>query len=149
MEKIFEFGNLFALTGWAALLLALFVPPARRAALGWAGLVVPTLFGVAYVALLVSANAQGGFNSIAQVRSLFQSDGALTAGWFHYLAFDLFVGTFIAREAVERIASPVLRIVMVPVLGLTFMFGPAGLLLFTLLRPLFRRPPPAPAPQAA
>jgi hypothetical protein len=149
MEQIFEYGNLFALSGWAALLVALFLPPARKAALIWAGLLVPALFGVAYVALLASAkDAHGGFNSIAQVRSLFQSDGALTAGWFHYLAFDLFVGTWIVREGVERIASPVIRIVLIPVLGLTFMFGPAGFLLFTLLRLLFRRPPAA-AAQAA
>ena len=148
MEKIFELGNLFALTGWAALLLALFVPPARKAALAWAGLVVPALFAVAYVALLASArDAHGGLNSIAQVRSLFQSDGALTAGWFHYLAFDLFVGTWIAREGTLRIASPLIRLVLIPVLGLTFMFGPAGFLLFTVLRPIFR--PPAATPQPA
>jgi hypothetical protein len=139
LEKIFEAGNLFALTGWAGLLIALFVPPARKAALAWSGLIVPLLFALAYVPLLATAHAQGSFNSIAGVRSLFQSDQALTAGWFHYLAFDLFVGTWVAREGAERIASPVVRIVLIPVLGLTFMFGPAGFLAFNLLRPLFRR----------
>jgi hypothetical protein len=148
MEHVFDIGNLIALTGWAGLLLALFVPAVRKAALAWAGLAIPALLGVAYVVLLATArDAHGGFNSIAQVRSLFQSDGALTAGWLHYLAFDLFVGSWIVREGVDRIASPVARLVLIPVLALTFMFGPAGFLLFTLLRPVFRRPA-APAAQA-
>ena len=40
----------------------------------------------------------GGFGSIAEVRALFANDSALAAGWLHYLAFDLFVGAWIARE---------------------------------------------------
>jgi hypothetical protein len=149
MEKVFEFANLVALTGWAGLLLALFVPATRKPALAWAGLLIPALLGVAYVALLASArDAHGGFSSIAQVRSLFQSDGALTAGWLHYLAFDLFVGAWIVREGVERIPSLVARLVLIPVLAMTFLFGPIGFLLFVVLRQLFWRPGPA-AAQAA
>ena len=41
----------------------------------------------------------GGFGSIAEVRALFMSDPVLVAGWVHYLAFDLFIGTWIAVEA--------------------------------------------------
>lgn len=144
MERVFEIANLIVLTGWAGLLLALFVPPARKAGLAWAGLLLPALLGVAYVALLAGArDAHGGFSSIAQVRSLFQSDGALTAGWLHYLAFDLFVGSWIVREGVERIPSVLVRLVLIPVLALTFLFGPAGFLLFALLRPMFRARPAA------
>jgi len=140
MERIFDLGNLLALTGWASLLAALFIGPARKAALTWAGLLIPVLLAVAYIALLASArDAHGGFNSIAQVRSLFQSDAALTAGWLHYLAFDLFVGSYIARDGVERIANTWARLILVPCLGLTFMFGPAGLLLYLGLRTAFFR----------
>ena len=145
MERIFDLGNLLALTGWASLLAALFISPVRKAALAWAGLAIPVLLAVAYIVLLAGArDAHGGFNSIAQVRSLFQSDGALTAGWLHYLAFDLFVGSFIARDGLERIANPLGRLVLIPCLALTFMFGPAGLLLYLLLRLSLRRPKPAP-----
>lgn len=75
---------------------------------------------------------QGGFGSVVQVRALFDVPGALVAGWVHYLAFDLFVGSWIAeRAAVMKLH----RALLVPVLLLTFMFGPAGLLAFVLLRP--------------
>jgi hypothetical protein len=62
--------------------------------------------------------------------------GLLAAGWVHYLAFDLFVGAWIAERG-AALGLPHWQ--LVPVLLLTFMFGPAGLLAFILLRAL-RRP---------
>jgi hypothetical protein len=59
------------------------------------------------------------------------SDPVLVAGWIHYLAFDLFVGTWIASEA-DRLGWN--RVVQAPILIATFMFGPIGLLLFFIMR---------------
>ena len=73
----------------------------------------------------------GGFNSIAEVRALFMSDGGLLAGWVHYLAFDLFVGLWIADEASKIGMS---RFIQAPILIATFMFGPIGLLIFNMSR---------------
>ncbi|KPF56080.1 ABA4-like family protein [Rhizobium sp. AAP116] len=73
----------------------------------------------------------GGFGSIAEVRALFTSDPVLVAGWVHYLAFDLFIGTWIAVEADRRGYN---RLLQAPMLVATFMFGPLGLLLFYLTR---------------
>lgn len=73
----------------------------------------------------------GGFGSIAEVRALFMSDPVLVAGWVHYLAFDLFIGTWIAVEADKRGWN---RLLQVPLLTATFMFGPVGLLLFYITR---------------
>jgi Domain of unknown function (DUF4281) len=73
----------------------------------------------------------GGFGSIAEVRQLFASDPVLLAGWIHYLAFDLFVGCWIAREADRAAIS---RIIQAPLLAATFMFGPLGLLLFHIIK---------------
>ena len=71
----------------------------------------------------------GGFGSIQEVRALFLNDGGLVAGWVHYLAFDLFIGTWIAVEADKRGWN---RLLQVPMLIGTFMFGPIGLLLYGL-----------------
>jgi hypothetical protein len=68
----------------------------------------------------------GGFGSIAEVRTLFMSDPVLVAGWGHYLAFDLLIGTLLA-DRLDR--AGVTRWLQAPVLLLTFMFGPAGWLL--------------------
>ena len=76
---------------------------------------------------------EGGFNSLDDVRAMFAVPGALTAGWVHYLAFDLFVGTWIAeRSARLGLGHPW----VIPLLLMTFLFGPLGLLAFVLLRAL-------------
>jgi hypothetical protein len=102
---------------------------------------MPVALSLVYVVMLASHwRGEGGFGSIAQVRALFDVPGALVAGWVHYLAFDLFVGAWIAERAA---ALRVPHWQVVPVLILTFMFGPAGLLAFVALR-LIRRGLPLP-----
>lgn len=58
------------------------------------------------------------------------------AGWVHFLAFDLFVGTWIAERSAQLGLS---HGGVVPLLLMTFMLGPLGLLAFVLMRAL-RRP---------
>ena len=94
---------------------------------------VPALLGVLYVGLLVAGldDGAGSFTSLAGVRRLFQTDLWLLAGWVHYLAFDLFVGSWQVRDA-QRLG--ISHGLVVPCLLLTFLFGPAGLLLYFGLR---------------
>jgi Domain of unknown function (DUF4281) len=81
--------------------------------------------------LALFGRVDGGFGSFTEIKTLFQSDYMLAAGWIHYLAFDLFVGTWIAKRSDEIGLS---RLIQAPILGLTFMFGPAGYALFVLTR---------------
>ncbi|WP_114951860.1 ABA4-like family protein [Sphingosinicella terrae] len=138
-DLAFRIGGLLAMTGWAGLLVSLFFAPARPAAVAAARLGLPAILALAYILLIAAGwNAEGGgFGSIAEVRALFADDSALAAGWLHYLAFDLFVGAWIAEEGRRHGIHPLL---LVPCLALTFLFGPAGLLLFLLLRLALRQP---------
>lgn len=63
------------------------------------------------------------------MRTLFASDPVLVAGWVHYLAFDLFVGIWIAEQADALGLS---RWLQAPILVATFLLGPLGLLVFLL-----------------
>ena len=131
---LFSYGSLLAGAGWIALLVAFFVTRLRPRIIVATRFVAPVVFGLAYVALLIlgaDAFKDGGFSSIAQVRALFANDNALTAGWLHYLAFDLFVGAWIVEDGTRRGVN---RLLIVPCLILTFLFGPAGYLLYNLLR---------------
>ena len=133
-DTVFSGASTLALLSWAVLAVSLFLPRLRPATWRITGLAVPLILALAYVVLLprgMTQAPQGGFGSIVAVRALFASDFALTAGWLHYLAFDLFVGTFIAREG---LASRVPALLILPCLVLTFLFGPAGLLLHVLLK---------------
>jgi hypothetical protein len=50
---------------------------------------------------------------------------------FAYLAFDLFIGGWEIRDARRR---GIPHVLIVPALVLTFLFGPAGLLLYLSIR---------------
>lgn len=136
-SAVFGIANTSAALAWLLLLLS---PPGRRwtpAVWRFTGRVMPFALGLLYVVLLaVHWRGEGGFGSLAEVQALFGVPGVLVAGWVHYLAFDLFVGTWIAQRA-AALELPHWQVV--PVLLLTFLFGPAGWLAFVLLRSL-RRP---------
>ncbi len=136
-DLVFRAASTLALLGWVLLLAS--PPGARWSALARrvAGRGLPLAMSGVYVALLAAAwPLQGGFGSLAEVQVLFGQPLALVAGWVHYLAFDLFVGSWIAERG-AALGLPHWQ--LVPLLGLTFLFGPAGLLAFVLLRAL-RRP---------
>src|SRR3546814_15139339 len=61
---------------------------------------------------------------------LFDSPGGATMGWIHYLAFDLFTGMWIARDADQKGFS---RAVQFPFLFLTLMAGPVGLFAWLII----------------
>jgi hypothetical protein len=127
--QIFSIVNPLALVGW--LLLALF--PRRSWALLIAGSVLPLLLSSVYVLIVVLfwGQSQGGFSSLDAVSQLFQNRWLLLAGWVHYLAFDLFVGSWIAKDAEIR---GIPHFWVLPVLALTFLFGPAGWLAYHIVR---------------
>lgn len=130
----FSLGGKLAIFGWLALIASLFVARIRPAAQIAATLVIPGLLAIAYGLLIRTGFAEadgGGFGSISKVRALFASDSALAAGWLHYLAFDLFVGSWIVADGLKRRIPSLLLLLCLP---LTFLFGPLGLLLFQLMR---------------
>jgi hypothetical protein len=129
-HQMFQITGPLAMLGWLALVLS---PLAPRLADWVAALVIPALLSVAYTALILVhwADAPGGFDSLANVMALFTNPAVALAGWVHYLAFDLFVGAWITRTAR---AEAIPHLLILPCLVLTFLFGPAGLLAFLILR---------------
>jgi len=91
------------------------------------------VLAVIYVGLVVATlgGSEGGFSSLAGVSAMFDNPWMLLAGWTHYLAFDLFVGGWEVRDA-QRRGIP--HLLIVPALILTFLLGPAGLLLYAMIR---------------
>jgi 3',5'-cyclic AMP phosphodiesterase CpdA len=69
----------------------------------------------------------GGFATLEQVQKLFEYDAVMFAAWVHYLAFDLFVGLWIAEQSQLK---SIHRLIQIPILAATFLLGPFGLLLF-------------------
>lgn len=132
----FSMVNLLALIAWAGLIL---LPrwPALLSGILYLGVgLLCLIYATGLIGLLsgLIPNPQGGgadFTTIEGVRSIFGSDAGVTIGWTHYLAFDLFVGLWIARDGDAKNIS---RFLQAPILLATFMAGPLGLGLWLLIR---------------
>jgi len=129
LERLFSMAGLVAVVGWLLLVLLPRQPIARIIA----GFVLPLILSAGYLALIVFhfQGAEGGFGSLAEVRTLFARDELLLAGWIHFLAFDLFIGAWETRDA-QRNGLP--HLVVIPCLIMTFMLGPIGLLFYFAIR---------------
>ncbi len=129
-EQLFASASTLAILGWCILI---FLPRGWKWLNPVASMLIPLVLSVLYSVLIARYFflAEGGFNTLANVQQLFTYPSVALAGWVHYLAFDLFVGGVIAKQADEIGLS---RMIQAPVLLLTFMFGPFGYLLLMLIK---------------
>lgn len=121
--------------GWA---LMIFFPKwtlTKRAA---GSAVFPVYLSALYLAGVVPLIVSAGprivmkFGTATGVISLLSDADTALIAWIHILVFDQFVGLLIYRDNMrERLISVVLQSV---ILFLTLMFGPAGFLLYYLIR---------------
>jgi hypothetical protein len=134
LERMFALASAAAVVGWVMLAVA---PLRREWAVTGARLVAALLCGF-YATMLATGLTGGagpppgaGFSTLAGVRLLLSTPEALLAGWVHYLAFDLFVGSW---EAADAPTARVPHWLLLPCLALTFVAGPFGLLLYLLIK---------------
>jgi hypothetical protein len=134
-EQLFSLCGALVLPGW---LLLVFLPRWKWTARLVCPVLIPLPLALVYLWLVATTlgRTPGDFNSLAGVAQLFQNPRALLAGWIHYLAFDLFVGSWEVRDA-RRVGLH--HLLVVPCLLLTFLLGPVGLLLYFALRAALRR----------
>ena len=141
LDTLFNVANTVALVGWIVLALA----PLRRGLVITAARCISVALAVAYTGLLVQAVANGGLGgdltTLSGLTEGFSQPEAVLVGWVHYLAFDLWVGSWAIEDAGQR---GVPHWAMIPVLFLTLMAGPVGLLTYLAVRAgLGRRNVPA------
>jgi Domain of unknown function (DUF4281) len=130
LETIFSVCGWVASLGW---LLLVFVPRWKWTARFITAVLLPLTLAFVYLFLVAThfGQSEGSFSSLAGVSQLFRNPYNLLAGWIHYLAFDLFIGSWEVRDA-QRLG--IRHLLVVPCLVLTFIFGPVGLLLYFGLR---------------
>ena len=130
-DAVFQTCNTIAMAGWIVLLI---ISPF------WSGFdkfligIVITLFAIVYAWLIFQVFTPGDFEkfgSLNGVMELFTNRTAVTAGWVHYLAFDLLTGVWIKKNAQKY---NIHHLILIPCLLFTFMLGPIGLLLYLLVR---------------
>ena len=129
-EQFFSIANLVAMLGWILLAVAPRWKWTHRIVISGG---ISLLLAVAYLILIILffGSSRGGFGSLPAVMELFTYEWVVLAAWIHYLAFDLFVGSWEVKDAQERSISHWL---VIPCLFFTFMLGPVGFLLYYILR---------------
>ena len=139
-DILFSITNFIALLGWVTLIAL----PRRETLLTlvlYAGVGLLCLTYVVVLAGLITevldpVRQAAGAGSLTEytvdgLMRLFQSRGGIVVGWTHYLALDLFVGLWIARDADHKGFG---RWIQAPILLLTFLAGPLGLLVWLIVR---------------
>ncbi|MCB0532983.1 MAG: DUF4281 domain-containing protein [Lewinellaceae bacterium] len=80
---------------------------------------------------LTNGEAGGSLLSLEGLRNLFRNQAMVLTGWFNYLSFCLLVGIWQVHDARQEKIS---HLAVVPGLILTMLAGPAGLLVYLLVR---------------
>ena len=148
MEKLFGLTGLLVMPFW---LLMIFAPRLRVTAWAMRTPVAPVLPALLYL-VLVAPRLPEVLPLLVQpklpeISALLGSPAGATIGWLHFLALDLFVGRWIYLDGKERGLSAWL---ISPLLFLTLMFGPLGLLAYLGVQAATaRRAVPASSPAAS
>jgi len=100
-----------------------------------------TAFGAAIVLLIAAAwftfefltdpEQSGNLLSLSGLENLFRSKAMLLTGWLNYLSFCLLVGVWQVHDGRDQ---KIHTIFLTPSLLLTMLTGPAGLLLYLIIR---------------
>jgi hypothetical protein len=130
-ETIFNIFNSGILLFW---MLLLFFPKQsitqKVIAYPWVPLVIA--FGYIYFIGMTSGTFSSDFTSLNGLTEMFQNANpqGVAAGWLHYLAFDFWVGCWMLKNSQEKGVKHLWM--LVPML-FTFMLGPVGIIIYTLV----------------
>ena len=132
-ETIFLILNNLATAVW---ILMIFAPKWKVTQAIISKYIVVIILGIAYAFIIVTSFGKLNFMDFASLdgimKLLHSSDKWRTnAFWFHYLAFDLFVGTWILKDS-QKNSIP--HLLVIPCLLFTFILGPFGFVLYQILK---------------
>ena len=129
--------NVFSLVNMLAMLMWIFMIIAPK----WKATrflidfkIVPIALAGIYAIYIFKAIQIGGmmdFGSLSSVMALFTEENAVLSGWVHYLVFDLLIGMWMLDQNKKLNIN---QFILVPCLLFTFMMGPIGFLLFTIVK---------------
>ena len=140
-EVIYLWANLIVLPLW---LLLIFLPSSNLSKVLINSITIPLLFSIAYIyaayqIFLLEIPIYNAFNlyqGLDELYALFADEGFLLIFWLHFLAINLFLGSWIARDGVRNNIGK--KIIFLPLI-ITYFTGPLGLLLYWIIRMLFAR----------
>ena len=141
-QNYLTFDNIFVWTNFGIVpfwLMLLFIPNSRFTQIFVNSIILPLILASAYVyiiyqTILLDEPMFEIFKlhlSLEDLYTVFASETFLLAFWLHFLAINLFLGSWVSRDAIKHSMSK--SIVFLPLI-LIYFTGPLGLVLYWMLR---------------
>ena len=135
-ENIYIWSNLGVIPLW---LMLIFIPNSRIAQILINSVIIPLVLSVAYVyvvyqGILLDESFVDIFKlyiSLDSLYTIFAAENFLLVFWLHFLALNLFIGSWVSRDAFKYNMTK--KITSVP-LVLIYFSGPLGLVIYWMLR---------------
>ena len=138
--------NIYLAANWGVIpfwLLLIFAPNHSLTNFFVQSIIAPMLLAAGYIYLsynlYLENNIFDGFElytSLDGLYSMFANESLLLIFWLHFLAINLFAGSWIIRDS-KRYFIP--KIITIPSLILTYFTGPVGILVYWFFRIFFAK----------
>ena len=135
-ENIYIFSNYGVLPFW---LLLIFVPNSKVTQFFVNSIILPTILSLAYIYILYQAILLDDsivdifklYLSVDNLYTVFATESFLLLFWIHFVALNLFLGSWVSRDAIRYNISK--KLVAFPLLTI-YLIGPIGLVIYWFFR---------------
>ena len=141
IENIYLWANLGVLPFWVMLIA---LPNSKFTSFFVNSIILPLILSTAYVYIVYQTILSDGlilesfqlYLSIENLYTLFANESFLLIFWLHFLALNLFVGSWISRDGVKYNIPR--GVVFFPLI-LVYFIGPIGLVLYWIIRVFYAK----------
>ena len=147
LQNFLTFENIYLSTTFGILpfwIMIIIIPSSKFTSFFVNSIILPLILSTAYVyviyqAFLLDEPLSGVFElyvSLDGLYTVFSSETFLLVFWLHFLALNIFLGSWISKDGIKHNIPR--GLVSVP-LVLVYFFGPIGLLLYWILRVFYAK----------
>ena len=141
IENIYLWVNFGILPFWFMLII---IPKSRITQIFVNSIIVPLILSIAYVYIIYQAILLDEplidifklYLSLDELYTVFATESFLLVFWLHFLALNLFLGSWVSRDGLKYNMSR--NLLFVPLI-LIYFTGPLGLLLYWLFRVFYAK----------
>ena len=140
-ENIYIWTTLGILPFW---FMILFIPNSKITQIFVNSVILPLILGAAAVYIIYQTILLGEplveiltiYISLENLYTIFSTESFLLIFWIHFLALNLFLGSWVSRDAIKYNISK--RLVFIPLI-LIFFAGPVGLVIYWFVRVFYAK----------
>ena len=141
LDALLTYENIYLFANWGVVpfwLLLIFMPNHNITKFFSRSIVAPLLLAAAYIfvvrQIILEENIFEGFKlylGLDSLNKIYSNESLRLIFWLHFLAINLFVGSWIARDS-QRYMVP--KILSIPCITIVYFTGPLGIVIYWVVR---------------